>query len=262
MSSVHSLTVFILIGPVQADCLVVPSIGPNANSAGPKGGRQVRFAMLASRLLLLFYGEAGKVQATAIDHPLRFMWARQESSLYRSQLPVNAVDMVLLEQAHQAVAEAHPGIMSSIVKGLSADDPSQVKESLAPLAEPLKAFRCLISDALVYAIMRLSLYDLSKELEPEARVLLTKVHQIAVGSLRQLDEMLGLVTKFEGDEYVCNRWLLILLSSSECEWIKVLAAMRTLVPRFEAKLRMPEADIYKWRESPLSAYLSRISASE
>lgn len=258
----HSLATFILLNPLHADCLVAPSIVPNVDSAGLKGDRQVRFATLASRLLLLFYGEASKVQATAFDHPLRFMWTRQESSLCFTQIPVNSVDMTGLELAYKTVSEAHPGIMSGIVKGLGTDDPSQVKESLAPLAEPLNAFRLLIIDALLYAALRLSLYDLSKELEPEARVLLTKVHQIAVGSLRQLDEMIELVTKIEGDEYVCNRWLLILLPSSECDWIEFLAVMRTLVPRFEAKLRMPEADIYKWRESPLSAYLFHISTSE
>lgn len=223
--------------------------------------RQVRFVTLMNRLLLLHYNEVVQMITLSCEHRLQLAWDYQRQCLAEDQKIRVGFTLSDLEDAYTAVSNKHASIMCIAREEGIVKDSVRAKGLFSSMAELLEELKDGLADAYIYAVLHSDLYDLSLEPEPEAQAMLTKIHEMAVGTLRLLDELLGVATQL-GEEYETNDWLLFALFGSGCNWLDSLAILRVLVPRFEAKLRMPEADTYKFDKSPLNACLSHISIRE
>lgn len=223
--------------------------------------RQVRFGILMTRSLLLYYNGALEMLVVGFELSAQLVWKNQRQ--FSAQGPLLgdlAFDEMALEEAYAGTTREHTVIKDKLMQGL-AEDPKSLEESLASFIEFSNVFDAQLRFIFFHAIQAHDLYDTLKEPEPEARGLLARTHSIAVGILRQRDDLFRIALSME-EEHRRNEWLLWLLFDVGIKWSGPVAAMRVLVPSFEAKLGIPQEDTYKWNESPLSVYLSCIRSSK
>lgn len=220
--------------------------------------RQARFVTLMTRLHLLYWREAMKMLALTAEYLVQSTREIQEQTFLNERRLLNepSFNEEVFKEAYAGATKSCKHIMWNLKQDFSGDH-----HSLLTRTESFRSFRTLESQmmyALGHAMLHLDLYNLSREPEPEARRLLASIHGIAVGMLRQLDNLFRAALS-KGEEYKCNEWLLWLLVGVDITWCKIIEAMRVLVPGLEEKLRIPHEGTYKWEESPLYLHLICIS---